>query len=96
EKIYPQEQQQRRLDVLRRLRPYDENGTLSMLIDTGDVTADLSISTLKSEIDNDTDDMPSDKKWYYETVHSVGIRDKLDDWLRDKEANNQLTAGYSD
>ncbi|CAF2236238.1 unnamed protein product [Rotaria magnacalcarata] len=96
EKIYPQEQQQRRLDVLRRLRPYDENGTLSMLIDTGDVTTDLSISTLKSEIDNDADDMPSDKKWYYETVRSVGIRDKLDDWLRDKDANNQLTAGYPD
>ncbi|CAF3449512.1 unnamed protein product [Rotaria socialis] len=96
ENIFQQEQQQKRRNVLTRLSPYDENGTLSMLMDTGDVTADLSISTLKSEIDNDADDMPSDKKWYYETVHSVGIRDKLDDWLRDKEANNQLTAGYSD
>jgi hypothetical protein len=93
ENIYRQEQQQKMFDVLSRLRPYDENGTLHMLIDNNDVnTNNLSISILRSEIDNDDDDIPSDKKWFYDTIRSVGIRDKLDDWLQDKEVNNQLTA----
>ncbi|CAF2112743.1 unnamed protein product [Rotaria magnacalcarata] len=96
DEIYQQEQQQKRRDVLIRLSPYDENGALSMLIDTDDVTTDLSISTLRSEIDNDDDDdIPSDKKWFYETVRSVGIRDKLDDWHRDQTKNNEVTTvGY--
>ncbi|CAF3050511.1 unnamed protein product [Rotaria sp. Silwood2] len=100
ENVYQQEQQQKRLDVLRRLNPYDENGTLYMLMNTDNITSDLSISTLRSEIvnndddDDNGDDMPSDKKWFNETVRSVGIHDKIDDWLRDKETNNQLTAEY--
>ncbi|CAF3908169.1 unnamed protein product, partial [Rotaria magnacalcarata] len=96
DEIYQQEQQQKRRDVLIRLSPYDENGALSMLIGTDDVTTDLSISTLRSEIDNDDDDdIPSDKKWFYETVRSVGIRDKLDDWHRDQTKNNEVTTvGY--
>jgi len=64
-----------------------------MLIDNNDVnTNNLSISILRSEIDNNDDDIPSDKKWFYDTIRSVGIQDKLDDWLQDKEMNNQLTA----
>ncbi|CAF4834048.1 unnamed protein product, partial [Rotaria socialis] len=43
-----------------------------MLMDTNDVTTDVSISTLRSEIDNnDDDDIPSDKKWYYDTTNQV-------------------------
>ncbi|CAF3356499.1 unnamed protein product [Rotaria socialis] len=97
DKIFQQEQQQKRRDVLARLSPYDENGALSMLMDTNDVTTDVSISTLRSDIDNndDDDDIPSDKKWYYDTVRSVGIHDKLDDWLRDQTKTNQVTTvGY--
>ncbi|CAF5043617.1 unnamed protein product, partial [Rotaria socialis] len=66
-------------------------------MDTNDVTTDVSISTLRSEIDknDDDDDIPSDKKWYYDTVRSVGIHDKLDDWLRDQTKTNQVTTvGY--
>lgn len=85
-------QQHKRLDVVRRLTPYDENGTLQMLIknDDEDVRNDFSISILS----DDDDDTPSDKKWFYDTVRSVGIRDKLDDWLQDKVVNNQLIRGY--
>jgi hypothetical protein len=46
--------------------------------------------TINSEIDKhevDDDDIPSDQKWFYHTVRSVGIHDKLDNWLQD----NQLT-----
>ncbi|CAF3684272.1 unnamed protein product, partial [Rotaria sordida] len=97
ENICQQEQQQKRLDVLKRLSAYDENETLHMLMDIDHVTNDLSISPLRSEIDNNdhvNDDIPSDKKWFYEMIRSVGIHDKLDDWLRDTEINNQLTAVY--
>ncbi|CAF4813200.1 unnamed protein product, partial [Rotaria sp. Silwood2] len=69
-------------------------------MDTDNIVSDLSISTLRSEIvnddDDDGDDMPSDKKWFNETVRSVGIRDKLNDWLRDKAKNNQLTGRCSE
>ncbi|CAF3952910.1 unnamed protein product, partial [Rotaria sordida] len=94
ENICQQEQQQKRLNVLRRLSSYDENRILHMLIDNDNVTNNSSVSILKSEIDNDDDDMPSDKKWFYDTIRSVGICDKLDDWFQDKEVNNQLTDGY--
>ncbi|CAF1140584.1 unnamed protein product [Rotaria magnacalcarata] len=94
ENIFQQEQQQKRRNVLARLSSYDENGTLSMLIDAGNVTTDVSIPPLRFEIDNaDDNDTPSVNEWFYKTVRSVGIRDKLDDWLRDKEINNQLIAG---
>ncbi|CAF4271365.1 unnamed protein product, partial [Rotaria magnacalcarata] len=86
ENIFQQEQQQKRRNVLARLSSYDENGTLSMLIDAGNVTTDVSIPPLRFEIDNaDDNDTPSVNEWFYKTVRSVGIRDKLDDWLRDKE-----------
>ncbi|CAF5161866.1 unnamed protein product, partial [Rotaria sp. Silwood1] len=61
ENICQQEQQQKRLDVLRRWSPYDENRPLHMLIDNDNVTNDSSISILRSDIDNDDDDdIPSE------------------------------------
>jgi hypothetical protein len=62
-----------------------------MLLDKENVT-----NNLNSEIDKDEDDdVPSDKKWFYDTVRSVGIHDKLDHWLQDKELNDQITAEFS-
>ena len=76
-----QQQQQKRLDVVTRLTSYDQNQTLSLFIDTNGLST--------SKIDND--DTPSDQKWFYDTVRSLGIRDTLDHWLRDREINNELT-----
>ncbi|CAF4891601.1 unnamed protein product [Rotaria sp. Silwood1] len=95
ENICQQEQQQKRLNVLKRLNSYDETEILPMLIDIDVMPNDLSLSTLTSEIDNgDDENIPVNKNWFYKIARSVGIRDKLDDWIRNKETINQLTVGY--
>ncbi|CAF1258882.1 unnamed protein product [Rotaria sordida] len=94
EKAQQKEQQHKKLNVLTRLNSYDDKGTLAMFMKIDNSTNNLSILTLSndmlSEIENDDNDIVSEKEWYLKTVRCVGIHERLTDWIRDKIETNRL------
>ncbi|CAF3719514.1 unnamed protein product [Rotaria sp. Silwood1] len=92
EKIHRDEQRQKQINVLTRLKSYDENGTLTILMKFDNDTSDLSMSASSNNISSDSDnEMISENEWYRKTVRDVGINEKLTEWIRDKIEITQLT-----